>query len=267
MKKNQLILAALGSVALFLPLSNMLGLNSKNEPIAPVAGTSANFAQVSQIFQNKCVDCHSPGMLRRPIYAELPIAKQLMAHDIENASARLVISKSMYSGETLFTPLMLARIEGALRNNSMPPALYLSMHWTDSLNDNEKTTILAWITEERAKLAWSADTVPTLKGEPIHPLPLQVTLDPKKVELGRKLFFDRRLSGDNSMNCASCHSLVKGGTDHAKVATGIRGQQGPINSPTVYNAMYNIAQFWDGRAKNLIEQAAGPVANPGEMGA
>jgi cytochrome c peroxidase len=149
----------------------------------------------------------------------------------------------------------------------MPPALYLSMHWTDSLNDNEKTTILAWITEERAKLAWSADTVPTLKGEPIHPLPLQATLDPKKIELGRKLFFDRRLSGDNSMSCASCHSLAKGGTDHAKVATGIRGQQGPINSPTVYNAMYNIAQFWDGRAKNLIEQAAGPVANPGEMGA
>ena len=266
MKKNQLI-AALGLVVLFLPLSNMLGLNSKNEPISSVSGTSANFAKVSQIFQNKCVDCHSPGMTRMPIYAQFPIAKQLMARDIENASARLVISKPMYSGETSFSPLMLARIEGVIRNNSMPPALYLSMHWTDSLNDNEKTTILAWIAEERAKLAWSADTVPMLKGEPIHPLPLQVSLDPKKVELGRKLFFERKLSGDNSMNCASCHSLAKGGTDHAKVATGIRGQQGPINSPTVYNAMYNIAQFWDGRAKNLVEQAAGPVANPGEMGA
>jgi cytochrome c peroxidase len=267
MKKNQIILSVIGSVALFLPLSNMLGLTSKNEPITPVSGTSANFAMVSQVFQNKCVDCHSPGMTRMPIYARLPIAKQLMAHDIEKASARLVISKSMYSGESSFTPLMLARIEGVLRNDSMPPALYLSMHWTDSVNDNEKSTILAWIAEERAKLAWSADTVPALKGEPIHPLPLPVTLDPKKVELGRKLFFDRSLSGDNTLNCASCHSLAKGGTDQAKVATGIRGQQGPINSPSVYNAMYNIAQFWDGRAKNLVEQAAGPVANPGEMGA
>ena len=82
-----------------------------------------------------------------------------------------------------------------------------------------------------------------------------------------QLFHDRRLSGDDTLNCASCHDLIRGGTDHAKVATGILGQQGPINSPTVYNAMYNLAQFWDGRAKDLQEQAAGPVANPVEMGA
>ena len=75
------------------------------------------------------------------------------------------------------------------------------------------------------------------------------------------------LSGDNTLSCASCHSLAKGGTDQLPVATGIRGQQGPINSPTVYNAMYNLAQFWDGRAKDLQSQAEGPVANPGEMGA
>jgi len=68
------------------------------------------------------------------------------------------------------------------------------------------------------------------------------------------------------LSCASCHDLTKGGTDQAKVATGIKGQQGPINSPTVFNAMYNVAQFWDGRAKDLQAQAAGPVANPGEMG-
>ena len=267
MTKTRLILAVLGSVAVFLPISNMIGLTSKNQPINPVIGASANFAQVSQIFQNKCVDCHSPGMTRMPIYAELPVAKQLMAQDIENASARLLITKSIYSGETSYTPLMLARLEGVLRNDSMPPALYLSMHWTDSLNDEEKSSILAWIAEERGKLAWSADAVPALKGEPVHPLPLHVNLNSKKVELGRQLFFDKRLSGDNTLNCASCHSLAKGGTDQAKVATGIRGQQGPINSPSVYNAMYNIAQFWDGRAKDLVEQAAGPVANPGEMGA
>ena len=267
MKKTRLILAVLGSVAVFLPISNMIGLTSKNQTINPVIGASANFTKVSQIFQNKCVDCHSPGMTRMPIYAELPVAKQLMAQDIENASARLLITRSLYSGETAFTPLMLARLEGALRNDSMPPALYLSMHWTDSLNDEEKSSILAWIAEERGKLAWSADAVPALKGEPVHPLPLHVNLNSKKVELGRQLFFDKRLSGDNTLNCASCHSLAKGGTDQAKVATGIRGQQGPINSPSVYNAMYNIAQFWDGRAKDLVEQAAGPVANPGEMGA
>jgi len=245
----------------------MLGLTPKNEPIAPVANTSSNFAKVTQIFQNKCVDCHSPGMTRMPIYADLPIAKQLMASDIENASARFLISKPMYTGEIPFNALLLARLEGALRNNTMPPALYLSMHWNDSLDQNEKSTILAWIGEERAKWAGSEDVLPALKGEPIQPLSLKTNLDADKIALGKQLFFDFRLSGDNTLNCASCHSLAKGGTDQAKVATGIRGQQGPINSPSVYNASYNIAQFWDGRAKDLVAQAAGPVANPGEMGA
>jgi cytochrome c peroxidase len=267
MKTTHIILGLVGSVVLFLPLSNILGLTTKNEPIVPEANTSPNFAKVSQIFQNKCVDCHSPGMTRMPIYADLPIAKQLMASDIENASARLQISKAMHSGGSAFTPLMLDRLEGALRNNTMPPALYLSMHWNDSLNQSEKSTILTWIGEERAKLATNKDVMPALKGEPIQPLSINANLDANKVSLGKQLFFDIRLSGDNTLNCASCHSLAKGGTDQARVAIGIRGQQGPINSPSVYNAGYNIAQFWDGRAKNLVEQAAGPVANPGEMGA
>lgn len=267
MKNTRIILIVLGSIALFLPISNMIGLAGKNQAIAPVMGTTSNFAKVTTIFQNKCVDCHSPGMTRMPIYAELPIAKQLMAKDIENASSRLSITKALYSGESAFTPLMLARLEGAIRNDAMPPALYLSMHWNGNLTADEKTTIMAWIAEERSKLAWSKDAAPELKGEPVSPLPLHLALDSEKVELGRQLFFDKRLSGDNTLNCASCHSLAKGGTDQAKVATGIRGQQGPINSPSVYNAVYNIAQFWDGRAKDLVQQAAGPVANPGEMGA
>ncbi|MGZ5025997.1 MAG: cytochrome c peroxidase, partial [Methylobacter sp.] len=248
MKKIPVIVVASVAVALFLPLSNMLGLTPANEPIAPVPNTSVNFAKVSQIFQNKCVDCHSPGMTRMPIYAELPIAKQLMASDIKNASARFLITKAMYSGESPFTPLMLARLEGVLRNNTMPPLLYLSMHWNENLNQNEKSAILAWIGEERAKLAGN-EVIPEFKGEPVQPLSIKANLDADKIALGKQLFFDFRLSGDNMLNCASCHSLAKGGTDQAKVATGIRGQQGPINSPSVYNAGYNIAQFWDGRAK------------------
>ena len=267
MKKKSLLIFLLAAVALFLPLSNLLGLSGENEPIAVISGSSQNFAKATQIFQNKCVDCHSPGMTRMPIYAKLPIAKQLMAKDIENASARLLLSKQLYSGEATFSPLMLARLEGVVRNNSMPPALYLSMHWADNLTVDEKQTLLDWIIEERTKLSWSQDSTKGLKGEPVEPLPLKVDLDVQKVSLGNKLFHDTLLSGDNTLSCASCHNLTKGGTDQVKVATGIKGQQGPINSPTVYNAMYNLAQFWDGRAKDLQEQAAGPVANPGEMGA
>ena len=263
-KKPLLIL--LGAVVVFLPLSNLLGLSGKNEPISVVSGSTPNFSKVSEVFQNKCVDCHSPGMTRMPIYANLPIAKQLMEKDISNASARLILSKSLYSGEEKFTALDLGRLEGVLLNNSMPPHLYLSMHWTAKLTADEKQTILAWISEERSKLTWSIDSSKDLKGEPIQPLPLKVAVDDKKIALGQKLFHDTSLSGDNTLSCASCHDLTKGGTDQAKVATGIKGQQGPINSPTVFNAMYNVTQFWDGRAKDLQTQAAGPVANPGEMG-
>ena len=265
--KTKLVVLSLFAVVLALPVSNLLGLSGENEPIAVIEGSSPHFTKVTEIFQNKCVDCHSPGMTRMPIYAKLPIAKQLMAKDIENASDRLILTNELYSGKVKFSPVQLARIEGVILNNSMPPALYLSMHWNDSLDTEEQQTILDWIKEERSHLAWSHDSTSTLKGEPIQPLPLTVELDAQKVALGQHLFHDTLLSGDNTLSCASCHDLTKGGTDQAKVATGINGQQGPINSPTVYNAMYNLAQFWDGRAKDLQAQAAGPVANPGEMGA
>jgi cytochrome c peroxidase len=88
-----------------------------------------------------------------------------------------------------------------------------------------------------------------------------------KVLLGRSLFHDTKLSGDGTIACATCHTLDHGGAEPRKTSTGIKGQVGPINSPTVLNASFNLAQFWDGRAKDLQEQAAGPVANPIEMGA
>ena len=98
---------------------NLIGLQGKNKPIAVTNG-SERFTKVSQIFQNKCVDCHSPGMTRTPIYSDFPIAKQLMAKDIGEAGERLIITQKHYSGEESFSPLMLARLEQVIRNNSMP---------------------------------------------------------------------------------------------------------------------------------------------------
>src|SRR3954452_23036230 len=87
-----------------------------------------------------------------------------------------------------------------------------------------------------------------------------------KVELGRYLYFDRRLSADDSVSCASCHAPEHGFTDGAPVSTGIKGQKGGRSAPTVINRVYSLAQFWDGRAGSLEEQAKGPIANPIEMG-
>jgi len=108
---------------------------------------------------------------------------------------------------------------------------------------------------------------PTTSREPIRPLPAPPKIDPKIIELGKALFHDPRLSGDDTLSCASCHSLSNAGMDGLKRSTGIRGQKGPINAPTVYNSSLHFSQFWDGRAATLEEQAAGPVENPLEMGA
>ncbi|HCA24350.1 MAG TPA: cytochrome C biogenesis protein CcsA [Pseudomonas sp.] len=105
----------------------------------------------------------------------------------------------------------------------------------------------------------------TPNNEPIQPiLPAQIT-DPAKVELGKQLFFDPRLSRSGFISCNSCHNLSMGGSDNLQTSIGHNWQQGPINSPTVLNSSLNVAQFWDGRAADLKEQAAGPIANPGEM--
>jgi cytochrome c peroxidase len=87
-----------------------------------------------------------------------------------------------------------------------------------------------------------------------------------KVALGEKLYFDARLSADNTVSCATCHDPAKGFGDGKALAVGIAQKTGSRNSPTVINAAFNDFQFWDGRASTLEEQAKGPLTNPVEMG-
>ena len=102
-------------------------------------------------------------------------------------------------------------------------------------------------------------------GEPIQPLVAAKVTNPALVELGKKLYFDPRLSKSGFISCNSCHNFSMGGTDNIKTSIGHNWNEGPINAPTVLNSSLNVAQFWDGRAKDLQEQAGGPIANPGEM--
>lgn len=88
---------------------------------------------------------------------------------------------------------------------------------------------------------------------------------PEKVELGRMLFFDPRLSASWLISCNTCHNLSLAGVDALETSIGHGWQRGPRNSPTVLNAVFNLAQFWDGRAKTLQEQAMGPVQAAVEM--
>lgn len=114
-------------------------------------------------------------------------------------------------------------------------------------------------------LAAVGATLPVVAKEPIHPIPKAVEVDQRKVSLGRKLFSDVRLSSDNSISCATCHVLSKGGADGRAVSIGVGGAKGVINAPTVYNSALNIRQFWDGRAADLKVQVDGPVQTKFEM--
>ncbi|MDD5298349.1 MAG: cytochrome-c peroxidase [Rhodocyclaceae bacterium] len=121
-----------------------------------------------------------------------------------------------------------------------------------------KATFIAAVIAMIGSPAWSAT-------EPIQPIQAAKPKNPGMVELGKKLFFDARLSKSGFISCNSCHNLSMGGTDNLKTSIGHNWNQGPINAPTVLNSSLNLAQFWDGRAKDLQAQAGGPIANPGEM--
>lgn len=98
------------------------------------------------------------------------------------------------------------------------------------------------------------------------PIPADNPMTPEKIELGKKLFFDPRLSKSNKISCNSCHNVMKFGDDGLPRSPGHEGKLGGRNSPTVFNAAFNSVQFWDGRAPSLEEQAKGPLVNPLEMG-
>lgn len=98
------------------------------------------------------------------------------------------------------------------------------------------------------------------------PTPADNPTTPEKVELGKQLYFDPRLSIDGTVSCNSCHNVMSNGTDSRATSVGIDGQRGGRSAPTVWNAAYLSAQFWDGRAATLEDQAKGPPLNPIEMG-
>ncbi len=120
-------------------------------------------------------------------------------------------------------------------------------------------------TPERAQEATRVERSQALSAEPIQPLAFEPQKNGALVKLGERLFHDPILSKNDSVSCATCHDLKKGGDDGLVRSKGIDGKQGDVNAPTVFNAALNIAQFWDGRAATLEDQIDGPVENTLEM--
>jgi cytochrome c peroxidase len=116
-----------------------------------------------------------------------------------------------------------------------------------------------------------ADELMDMAQDLFEPIPTEspaleaIEATPERIELGKMLYFEPRLSQSHTISCNSCHLVGLGGVDMLETSVGHRWQRGGRNAPTVLNSVFNTAQFWDGRAKDLEEQAGGPMVNPVEM--
>ena len=252
----------LGLVALSFPLSNLAPRPQRTDsPIVKYLGEK--HAKVAQVFETKCLDCHTRNTVY-PWYFNLPVANSVIMEDVNAGINALNLDETFSKppGSPL-SPDALSEIEEVIQSGEMPPLKYTALHWNAFVSAGEKEAILSWIQEARKSSAVTG-VAPEFTAEPIQPL-TPVDYNKEMANLGNKLFHDPLLSKDNTVSCASCHALDKGGTDRAQFSTGVGGAKGGINSPTVYNAVFNTLQFWDGRAKDLVDQAGGPVGNPIEM--
>ena len=174
----------------------------------------------------------------------------------------MVESEFIAKGHRFSTPM-------AVKLRGVPKPVELKrcqMNFLESptLSRSYLALVLITVSLPTAKPAWGMDTqLP--KGLPAVSAPADNPTTEAKVELGKQLYFDKRLSRDNTISCASCHDPAKGWSNGEATALGFGGARGGRSAPTVLNTAYQKFQFWDGRAGTLEEQALGPIQNPIEM--
>ena len=262
-KKLGVLIVVLIVAVLAVPLINLV-VTTPAPSLAAVNTGDLAMDHVARIMAEKCGSCHTRDN-QLPWYSKLPLASSLIEADVRTGLDYMDFAKELAGSGTPVGEVTLAKTERVIAQGMMPPMRYVALHWNSALSDEDQAAIAAWIKATRAARYAVAGTADAFAAEPIQPLPDAVPFDASKAALGKALFHDVRLSKDDSISCASCHDLAKGGTDQAQYSTGVGGSKGGINSPTVYNAVFHVRQFWDGRAADLVEQADGPVNNPGEM--
>ena len=222
--------------------------------------------QVYEIFTDGgCLSCHSADP-KVPFYAKLPVAGDIIMKDIDSGYRAFDMTKFMeeLKADEDVNPIDLAKVEKVILDGRMPMAKYYLVHWGSSITEAKRAIVLDWVLNMRARL-YNDGLAGDRANEPVRPIDQELEYDAAKAALGYALFHDTRLSVDNTVSCASCHALETAGVDNHQYSHGVNDQLGGVNAPTVYNAVYNFVQFWDGRAATLAAQAAGPPLNPVEM--
>ena len=257
--KKKLLFVVLVLVAVALAVFRIM-------EIAPSADLPQN-QRVAAIFEKGgCLDCHSAEP-QLPSYVSLPVAGEMMKKDIDDGYRAFDMEplvKALESGEGSLNPVDVAKIEKVALDMRMPMAKYYLVHWGSRMTEAKRDIILEWAADYR-KAYYNDGLEGDRAAEPVRPIDLSLPYDEAKAKLGFKLYHDARLSVDNTVSCASCHGLKSAGVDNKQYSVGVEGKLGGVNAPTVYNAVYNFVQFWDGRAVTLADQAAGPPVNPVEM--
>ena len=242
---------------------NSFGAASARKEIPAAA---SKFAEVRPLVQGKCMACHTQGF-DLPFYAKIPGIRQIIERDYIDGLRAMDLGDE-FGAVAVNKPVSeatLAKMEWVTLNDTMPPAKFAAIHWGSKISPQQKKLVLDWVATSRAAHYATGTASQTRSNEPVQPLPAKLDTHPKKVALGEKLFNDMRLSSDNTISCASCHSLEKAGADGRRFSEGVRKQVGNANSPSTLNAVFHIRQFWDGRAADLKEQAGAPPFNPIEM--
>lgn len=234
---------------------------------APSESLAANERMLAILTDGGCMECHS-ATPKLPFYANFPVAGKLVKEDIEKGYREFDVEPMMTAlknGEKI-SEVDLAKVEKVIKDGTMPLAKYYLIHWGSSMTAKKTEISLDWIKNYRAQAYPNLLAAAEFANEPVRPIHDSIPVDIRKVILGDMLFHDTRLSADNTVSCATCHSLNTAGVDNKQFSVGIKEQVGGVNAPTVFNAHYNFVQFWDGRAATLAAQAGGPPLNPIEMG-
>lgn len=255
------------SKSLFLSVCSVAGVAALTLIISPlilpkfVSSEEMSVADAEKItleaLSQKCAACHKHGANAPWVSSIDPVG--LIKSDMRNAIR-------LFDMDEVRNEASIAKLQYAVGNGRMPPARYTVVHFGSTLAAKEVVAINKWIKTLRAERFSNGLAAPQFASEPVQPIPDSLPVDPAKVDLGRILYHDVKLSSDNSVSCATCHDLKKAGTDNLPVSVGVKNQKGGINAPTVFNAVFHFIQFWDGRAEDLQAQAGGPPLNPVEMG-
>ena len=257
--KYVLALAATGAVGTVMVGVSKVAVDSAHQSaVSPVLSGSDAETVAQAILQQKCADCHGSNASYSKFWNALSFGK--LAADVDGAQRAYKMVPDM---EIRSANVDYLKMDHVLRTRRMPPTAYTMVHLGSRLTPLDVSILRNRYKTQGAELRRFA---------PISPVPEpENEWERARIRLGSLLYHNGALSTNNQVSCASCHDLTKGGTDNLSKSEGVPGpdgqpQLGGVNAPTTYNTAGNIRQFWDGRAADLKEQAAGPPLNPVEMG-